>query len=58
VNPRWQARLAALKEFVPANQRETIPFDGLERLQYWRAHREATKTRLSVSTNSRSQWRT
>jgi hypothetical protein len=41
-----------LGEKVPANQRLPIPYEGLERLAYWRGHRmgsEAVKARLRSS---------
>lgn len=54
VPPRWAGCLAAIgptEEFIPMNQRDAVPFDGLERLAWYQGKRnaEATKRRLRDS---------
>lgn len=46
------------KEEVPANQRFPIPYEGLDRLAYWQAHRTAsTAAKERRRDSGREYWR-
>jgi hypothetical protein len=44
-NPRTAGAIDAMREFVPANHRAAIPFEGLDRLLFWQGRRAAEETK-------------
>ncbi len=56
MNPRLAGALDALKgDDAPADRREPIPFDGLDRLAYWRGKREAERDAEQNSERTRER---